>query len=264
MDEIKSDKISFFERFKRSIVDIESYNFFVKESLGKGMLYLLLLSLMVAFITSSVMSYKFKNSFEYEMRSIMIQTPKFEFKNGQLDVHGDMPVKIEDYMIVDTKGSTDASVLDSYSEGILILKDKAIIKKNIVEKREFDFSVINDVEFNKSDVIDYIPKINTWISIFIVVFGIVFGTLWIMLTTMVNSLILGLAGIIISKVQKMDIKFTDIYKMCIYSFTLSIVVDKLIIGYLPIYIPFFNIVYYIVAGIYMYNAMDSYKREIQQ
>lgn len=263
MDEIKNDKISFFERFKRSIVDIQSYNFFVKESLGKGILYLLLLSLMVAFITSSVMSYKFKNSFEDEARSVMIQTPEFEFKNGELNVDGDMPLRIKDYIIVDTTGNTDASVLDSYNEGILIVKDKAIIKKNVVEKREFDFSTMKDIEFNKQDVAKYIPKINNWISIFIVVFGITFGTLWIMLSTMVNALILGIAGIIISKVQKMNIEFGYIYKICIYAFTLPIVIDKLIIGYLPIYIPFFNIIYYIVAGIYMYSAMDSYKREIQ-
>jgi len=264
MDEIKSHKVSFFERFKRSIVDIQSYNFFAKESLGKGILYLLLLSLMVAFITSSVMSYKFKNSFEREARGVMIQTPEFEFKNGELKVDGDMPFRIEDYIIVDTTGNTDESVLDSYNEGILILKDKVIIKKNVVEKREFDFSAMNDVEFNKQDVAKYIPKINNWISIFIVVFGIIFITIWIMLSTMVNALILGIAGIIISKVQKMDIEFGYIYKMCIYAFTLPIVVSKLIIGYLPIYIPYFNIVYYIVAGIYMYNAMDSYKREVQQ
>ncbi|WFD09507.1 DUF1189 domain-containing protein [Tepidibacter hydrothermalis] len=264
MDEIKSHKVSFFERFKRSIVDIRSYNFFVKESLGKGILYLFLLSLMVAFITSSVMSYKFKNSFEDEARGIMIQMPDFEFKNGEMNVEGDMPLRIDDYIIVDTTGNTDASVLDSYNEGILILKDKAVVKKNVVEKREFDFSSINDVEFNKQDVAKYIPKINNWISIFIVLFGMIFGTLWIMLSTMINALILGIAGIIISKVQKMDIEFGYIYKICIYAFTLSIVVDKLIIGYMPIYIPYFNIVYYIVAGIYMYNAMDSYRREIQQ
>ncbi|CAH2212378.1 DUF1189 domain-containing protein [Tepidibacter aestuarii] len=264
MDEIKSDKISFFERFKRSIVDIPSYNFFVKESLGKGILYLLLLSLMVGVITSSVMSYKFKNYFESEARSFVIRAPEFEFKNGELDVQGDMPLKIDDYIIVDTTGSTDDSVLDAYNEGMLILKDKVIVKQSVVEKREFDFSSINDVEFNKQDAMKFIPEINKWISIFIVVFGIIFITLWIMISTMINALILGIAGIIISKVQKMNIQFGDIYKICIYAFTLPIVIDKLILGYAPIYIPYFNLVYYIIAGVYMYNAMDSYKRELEQ
>ncbi|WP_099188658.1 DUF1189 domain-containing protein [Tepidibacter mesophilus] len=264
MDEIKSGKISFLERFKRSIVDIPSYNFFVKESLGKGIFYLFLLSLMVGVITSSVMSYQFKNSFESEARSFIIQTPEFEFKNGKLNVQADMPFKIDDYIIVDTTGVTDESVLDSYNEGVLILKDKVVVKKNLVEKREFDFSAMKDIEFNKQDAMKYIPEINKWISIFIIIFGIIFVTLWIMLSTMVNALILGIAGIVISKVQKMNIEFGNIYKICIYSFTLPIVVDKLILGYLPIYIPYVTLVYYIVAGIYMYNAMDSYKREIQE
>ncbi|MCT4508805.1 MAG: DUF1189 domain-containing protein [Tepidibacter sp.] len=264
MDEIKNNKVRFFERFKRSIVDIPSYNFFVKESLGKAILYLFLLSLMVGAITSSVMSYKFKNSFEREAKSFIIQVPDFKFEDGELNAEGDMPVKINDYTLIDTTGKTDESVLDSYKQGILILKNKVVIKKSMIEKREFDFSSIENIEFDKQEVIKYIPKINMWISIAIIVFGIIFITLWIWLSTMFKALILGIAGIIVSKVQNMDIQFGDIYKICIYAFTLPIVVDHLILDYVPVFIPYFNLVYFIVAGIYMYNAMGSYKMEIQE
>lgn len=258
---MNQEKLKFFSRLKNSITNISYYNIFIKESLGRAFLYLFLLSLLVSFISTIIISYNTNEGLKY-LKEYSKSIPYFEFNNGELNVSGDMPLTYTDPddnspIIIDTSGKTDESILNQYDEAVLILKNKLIIKKDSIEKREINFSEIKELNFDKNTLEQFIPNMKLIINIVVIIAVIIFMPIWLFITCSFTALILSLLGLIIKSITKKEISFNDIYIISIYSLTLPLIIKHVLVLNLPFVIPFFWLIYYGIAVFYIYKAISK-------
>lgn len=258
---MEQEKIKFFSRLNKSITNISYYNVFTKESLGRSFLYLFLLSLLISFVSAIIISYNTNQGLQ-SLKDYGKTIPYFELKNGELNVSGDMPIIYKDPednapIIIDTSGKTDISILNQHEEAVLILKDKIIIKRNSIDKREIAFGEIKELNFNKNTLEKFIPNIKLILNIIVIIAVIIFMPIWLFITSLFSALILSLIGLIIKSITKKEISFNSIYIMSIYSLTLPLILKYIIVFNLPFTIPFFGFMYYGIAAFYIYKAISD-------
>ncbi len=118
---------------------IKHYENVLRETVGRAVLYLILISLLLGAIGAIEVNYGISEFIKIYNEG----WPNFELKDGELSVDGNMPIVLledeDNYFVIDTTNNTSPDVLDSYSEGALILKDKMINKKSEVQTEVIDF-----------------------------------------------------------------------------------------------------------------------------
>lgn len=255
------EKMSFLSQFRNSIVSFESYRHFLRQKVGRAVLYLLLLSLILSAVTGIKVLYDFNYGIDVMIRNFRTEVPNFVLKNGELTVDAPMPYyveKDEDFLfVIDTSGKLDESVLNDYPEGIFLSRYEAVLKQNAFEIRKIDFSSLAGATITKDEVINWLPLLK-WLSIFIIVFGFLFY----FIGKLLSALLISLLGLIMSSAAKFRMEFGDLYKLSIYTLTLPMVI-KALVGLAGINIPFFWLIYYGIAVFYLWKAIQLLKRDTE-
>ncbi len=249
--------MNFITRLRKSISDFEFYKMIRDESMGKAFLYLTKLVIIFGVISLINLVLGFDQGVDVFQEYFRENVPQFVFEDGELDVTNKQPFIWEDkeanvIVAMDTSGRVGPEVLNGYHEGFYISKNYAVFKRNGIEKREFDFSQLPGIKFNKDDVSEWIPYLKL-INGFVVIFGLIgffISKLW-------NSLLITLFGLLICSGK---FRFPELYKISIYALTLSIVI-KTAKDVLVLDIPWFGLIYYGIAGFYMWRAIDLIRRD---
>lgn len=256
---MEGNKINFFKRIGKSIVNFDFYRIVKNETLGKAFKYLILLCLMIGIISSILTVIPFTKGIDILKDNFVTDIPYFEFDNGELKVESDEPIIIEEsegyIFIVDTTNETDESILDQYEAGMYIGKDRMVTKRNMVQKESFEFSQIKELSFTKYDIQGYIHYLK-YFSILIVFFILI----WTIIGKLFSTLVISVIGLIINAIVKSELEYSDIYKLGIYSITLPSII-KLITKYTLPDIPFFSILYYGIVIFYLVKAMNRIKND---
>lgn len=258
---MENNKKGFFAQLVGSITNMESYQYFFKRTSGKAILYLLLLSLIFGTASYIRTVFDFNLGITKTINYFKSGIPDFTFDNGELNMKGTMPLVLDktegDIIIIDTTGKTDESILNSYPNGVLVTNHEFIQKENYGIKKQ-SFEMMQGVRFTKDNVLGFLPYFRL-VNIFIVIFGVLF----FFIGKLVSALWLAIVGIIISAIAKYKLPFETQYKLSIYALTLPIIL-KVLLAILKVTIPYFWIIYYGIAVVYLWKAIIMLKKDVEK
>lgn len=245
--------MNFIDQLWKSIADFNFYKSLQNQSFRKTFLYIAKLTIIFGVISLIRPVLFFDRGVDLAGEYFRENIPYFVFKDGKLDVQGDQPFIWEEQetnliVAMDTSGQIGPEILNGYNEGFFITKDYAIYKRNGIEKREFDFSQLTGVTFTKDDVNEWIPY-TKWVNVLIVFFGLfgfAAGKLW-------SALLMAIFGMIICSGKN---RFYDLYTISLYALTLPTVIKAGLVLF-GVLVPGFILVYYGLAALYMWKAIDS-------
>jgi len=256
-DNTEKRKLSFWMKIVSSVEGIKHYENVLKETTGKAVLYLLLISLLLGALGAIRGAFEVNDGISEFMKVYNDKCPNFELKNGELSVDGSMPIVLEgedDYVVIDTTNSTDPDVLDSHSKGILILKDKMIQKKNGMQTEVTDFKSLQEVTINKNIVNRYLPFAKAIIPL--IFLGNILGYF---LGGLLSSLFLALFALIINGIFKTKLKYGQLYSLSIYALTTPLIITTLFKIFNLEHFSFYWLIYHIIAYAYIGFVLNKLK-----
>ena len=244
------EKLNFIERFKISIFKPRRYNELIKEGISKVLIYSLIVTLIIGSIIGGIL-FSVLSSTEKDVYNI-VSNKNFEFSisNGIFEFNKS-PVKFEegksiiyinsDISINDINSIKNIVIHKDYS--IAILKDGISIRYLRDEYNMEYNSIINNLSLNNETLI---KGLNLFKFVKYAIFISTVFSIYFMF--MINSIILSLIGLVISKVNNIKIGYKDLLKISIYATTLPIILNSLIpLGGLGIFI----------SGIYLMIVINS-------
>lgn len=251
-------KMGLFQKIYYSAAGFGKYRSFIAEKPGRAVVYLLLLSLMLGALSLVTPVVDFNGAISEFMLNFDNEVPNFTFAGGKLAVEGDMPIILGEggsTVIIDTSGQTDESILDDYDNAILITADR-MIQKSYANKQVTNFSLMQGIAFDRDDVKRALPLVKL-ATVFIVIFGLIF----FICAKFISALIVSLAGLIINAVMGTRLLYADVFKISAYSLTLPMFIGTLIaLSGAPI--PYIWVIFYIIAFVYVWGAMNAVKKEL--
>jgi len=210
-----------FSSFIQSLGNPAAYAIFRRQSLGRALLYLLLVTALFSLLSQLPVIFSFNSDYNQGLAWFKANTPEFVLQNGQLAVQGKMPFISKDevnktaVLIVDTSGQTGPDVLKDYREGALITKDKIIYKKSAFETREYDLGAYRAFSFNKHQAVGFLTAARPYFYVGLLL-AIVLSSL---AGRLLIALFIALLGLPLYWAIKVHVSYGDIYKLTIYAMT---------------------------------------------
>lgn len=275
----KEKRIPFFKRLIMSIKDIDKYNVLISEKVGRAIIYLIVLMLIFSIILSACMTYNTGKIINKATEYIKNETPDFKVTGSELEVEGDEPLIIDNLSSINLK-----IILDDNEENIEIYKETLqnyngstvlALKNNLVlitAGREFsiEYSKIKEdykiEEITKDNLINLIRD-NTgkiYTNIFISIFGVIYCVYTI--SASIDALALSLLALIISKMSRLYITYTQDLNISISALTLPIILNliyssaNILAGFT---MPYFQVMYTIISYIYIIAAILIMKSDLR-
>lgn len=255
--------MNFFNQVKESVIDFKFYKHIKDNRFAKSFLYLLLL-LLIIYSMLTVRNYLLvKSIMEQAASSLRESVPEFQLENGKFSFEGEMPFYIsnsnEAIFAIDTTGALDENSLQGTTTGILITEDAMHLKSNI-QQQTLNFSEMKDSKFNKSDLIELLPKLSWWVLVFMLI-----SFVFVVAGQVLFAVILAMIGLIISSSLNIDLKYKHVLNFSIYALTLPMLIDLAIdIAGLPIPQFIFFMMYTAIAALYLLFAIKAYGASLNE
>ena len=234
-----NQNMNIFQKMYKSVYDFKSYVKFSKLSIGKGMIYLLVLSIILGVVMAGKQAIA-TSGFTKEFKS----TFKLTVNNDNYE-----EIKTEKFILMlDTGNEKTVEDIKQDQTGLLLQKDSFYVKPYGKDAQHVKYETLPIKEMNKQSVLEmsdqygavllYGPFISYPITLF---FRAVF-----------YSLIIGGLGVIIAKTfVKVDTKFAQSYNLAMYTITPIYLLTLILF----IFGWFSGIIIDVAIGcVYMYNA----------
>ena len=283
---MEEKKLSFFKKIKISILDFDGYQNLAAEKISRTVGYIILLMLMFSLIVAGTYVIKFYQTIGQIRNYISNEVSEITYENYELNiipnngeeisritVNDTVPVKI----IINTQTSDETKIQESMEEirseenGILILKDRIIIKNEFsTNLMEYSYKSISEQyninKIDKNELISLLSgsQINT---LYLMFFGIVtIYMLVIYLSTMlVDVLLLTILTYIVTRIAGLWLKYSAIYNIATYSLTLPILLNIIyfvVNAFTGFTIEYFQIMYTAIASIYIITSILMIKSDV--
>ena len=279
MEENQVKKLNFFKKIWYSIVKFEKYPDMAAEGVMSAIKYLVILVAIVSFfivIGSTVDMYKMVGELSTYIES---NIPEFSYENGKITMETELPIVIEDIkysgidkIVINPFAETEEEKNKSKEENkiigteIFFFKDQIILKNetenNQVTEQPYTYQdfissyVQENIEkFNKADLVEYLVSKNMYsyylnYALSLIVYLFIVN----ILVALIDTLELSVLGWITTILIRMRMRFTAVYNMSIYAFTLSMILNivYIIINYFTDFtISYFQIAYILIAYVYL-------------
>ena len=251
-------RMGFFSRIYYSMAGFGRYRYFLRQSTGKAVVYLLLITLVIGVITFIPAVNEYNKVIDELIANFDSSIPDFTFANGKLEVSGNMPIIIDDggtTIVIDTSPNAENEILEDYDTVMLITSDK-IIQKYYVDKSVTNLSTLQGLVLTRDNVKQALPIMKP-LGIFLFIFGGIF----FICGKFISALFVSLLGLVINSIRNTKLSYRSIFKISVYSLTLPLLLCTLL-DLLPVSIPFLWLVFYVIAAVYVYGAINTIKREI--
>lgn len=259
---MNESKTGFFRSFIYSITSFDKYRLFLRQSTGRVVAYLVLLSLVLALVTCASwypMTSKVVNMFSEE---ILADVPDFKLENGKLEIYAEMPIVIDSELpvVIDTRTDVDPEkILYQYDNVILITSEK-MIQKNYMQRQELSWSMYGNIEMTRDTLAEAIPLFRPMLLIIFAIIAIFFIVFFIA-GKFLSALIVSLIGRAYNSARGIRLSGRNIFKISVYSMTLPLIAGTLL-NILRISIPFMWVLFYVGCAVYVIGAINSIKREL--
>lgn len=281
----KNMKINFFKRIWYSISKIEKYPDMAAEGFKRALGYLVKIVAILTVVVCIGMIYQTNNLIQKGVSYLQNEFPEFSYKDGILDVVSDEMVKVtsdESFIgkaIVDTKIDEENKInqyineVTENGEGIIVLKDRVIIKNSSVAGTisyayKDTFEQMGISEFTKQDVINYANStqiMSLYVSLFLTIF--IYSFIMYFLTTISNVVLLSVFGYITTLLARIKMRYVAIFNMSVYAITLSVILNMLYIGlntFVSFNMEYFQVMYIAVAATYLVAAILILKADFMK
>ena len=265
-------KKGFFKKIWYSIDKVEKYSELSAEGFGKAIRYLITLIVMLAIVSAGVTVFRTSKQMKQVSEYIKENAPEFKYSDGILDIDINEPIINENEnfgkIIVDTISETE-DIQNQYMDDIkkekravVVLKDKLILKEtenNIVYKYEELFKELNISEFSKDDLASYLVSsvmMPLYLNLFLVLF--IYALVMQAMNTVFYIIIISIFGYLTSMILRLKIRYVAVFNMAVYSITLPTLLYIIYLGvnaFVNYVVPYFEVMYMLVATIYMIAAL---------
>ena len=274
-------KKGFFKKIWYSIDKVEKYSELSAEGFGKAIRYLITLIVMLAIVSAGVTVFRTSKQMKQVSEYIKENAPEFKYSDGILDIDINEPIINENEnfgkIIVDTISEPD-EIQNQYMDDIkkenravVVLKDKLILKEtenNIVYKYEELFKELNISEFSKDDLASYLVSsvmMPLYLNLFLVLF--IYALVMQAMNTVFYIIIISIFGYLTSMILRLKIRYVAVFNMAVYSITLPTLLYIIYLGvnaFVNYVVPYFEVMYMLVATIYMIAALFILKSEFNK
>ena len=174
---MEKEKLSFFKKLKISIFDFDGYQDLAAEKISRTIGYIVLLMIIFSIIISLAYTFKFNQIINGIANYIDTEISEITYENGNISIvpkNEEEIIKIEENslnatIIINTQTDEEQKInktiddIKSQKNGILILKDRIIIKNEIMNNTlEYSFkdifSTYNISQISKNEVLNYLMR----------------------------------------------------------------------------------------------------------
>lgn len=253
--------MNFIKRFYKSLYDFDKFDEMINQGFFKAALNVFVLSVLVVIIlTAPFLPEYFKLG--GITGAINRYIPDFSIENGILETDKIYKREFEklSIIIIDTKNVHTEQELVSYESGIIVTKDKIIIKSFSGDTINQSYNIYESVGIvNKNSIIKFVPIVKFYIgAVFIMLLGFLF------LQHMFYSFIFALAANLINLYVKTKLKLPDIFKLTCYAISMPVLLKNIITALnltintqIGFYMP--AIVYFGLVCSYCYFVLKAIK-----
>lgn len=267
---------SFFKELFVSIKDFDKYQDFAVHKVSKEIIYILKLIAIFTLIISLAFTFKMNIEKNKLVKYINENISDVKFENEKLSVNNNEKVILENVDLVDMAIFIETGQLNEeeikiyeqkineYSNGILLLNDKMIVKTEINNGyTEFLYSdIVKQYEiesFNKQDLLNVLNGKEV-IVFYILFFGIFCFYMFIIyfITIIIYAIMLALLGRITSMLLRIPMQYKATFNMAIHALTLPIILNIIYIIvnlFTGFNIKYFQVMYSTISYIYIVAAI---------
>ena len=274
-------KKGFFKKIWYSIDKVEKYSELSAEGFGRAIKYLVILIVMLAIVSAGVTVFRTSKQMKQVSEYIKENAPEFKYSDGVLNIDIEEPIIDENEnfgkIIVDTISETE-DIQNQYMDDIkkekravVVLKDKLILKEtenNIVYKYEELFKELNISEFSKDDLASYLVSsvmMPLYLNLFLVLF--IYALVMQAMNAIFYIIIISIFGYLTSMILRLKIRYVAVFNMAVYAITLPTllyIVYLAVNAFINYIVPYFEVMYMLVATIYMIAALFILKSEFNK
>ncbi len=281
----KEEKMNkgFFKKIWYSINKIEKYPELSAEGLGRAIIYLMTLVLIIGVISSFATVYRTSLKVKEVAKYIDKKIPELTYKEDTLQVGAEEAIIDENEnfgkIIVDTK-TDDEQQINQYIEetsdeenAVIILKNKLMLKQSgtngTTDYSYKDlFGQMGITEFNKQSLLDYLNGngiMNLYFSLFASL--LIYSFVIYLINLLFYIIIISIFGYLATMILKLKIRYVAIFNMAIYAITLPALLNIIYIAinaFYPYQISYFEVLYALIASIYIMAAIFILKTEFNK
>lgn len=276
-------KKGFFKKVWYSINKIEKYSELSAEGFGRAIKYLAILIMILAIISSAATVYRTSLEIKKIAGYIDEKAPELTYNNETLVVNSEEAIIDNDEsfgkVIIDTNTNEEEKINQYINDtqedknAIIILKDKLILKESGLRGttsynyKEL-FGEMGITEFNKEDLVGYLKgskMMSLYFNLFLVL--LIYAFVIYIINTLVNIAIISIVGYLATLILKMKIRYVAVFNMAVYAITLPTILNIIYILINAFYkytINYFDIMYILVASIYVMSAIFILKSEFDK
>lgn len=275
-------KKGFFKKLWYSIEKIEKYSELSAEGFRQAIKYLVILLMILSAVASAVVVYRTRNQINDVAEYIKNEAPEFVYNDSGLSIEAnEQPIITENEdigkIIIDTNTEDEQTINkyinDESGNVIVILKNELILKEQGVQgavKYNYEelLKEMNITEFDKQGLVEYLTS-SSMMSMYVNLFLVLIMSAFTMqlINTLFYVIIISIFGYLTTIILRLKIRYVAVFNMAIYSVSLPILLNMLYVivnGIFNYAINYFEVMYILVASIYMIAAIFILKSEFNK
>ncbi|MBR1803219.1 MAG: DUF1189 domain-containing protein [Clostridia bacterium] len=284
---MEESKLSFWKKIKISIFKFEEYQQLAAQKVGKTIEYLLKLMLIFSLIASIAVTFQFMTQLVKITHYFDEAISSLHFENEQLTVNAkenaEEPIIFEDTdklntkILIDTRKIEQSEIeeytksMDGYTVGVVVLKDKIILKSNrMAMTSQMPYSTIveqyNINHLEKQDIFDFLSgrQLFTIGAVFFIVMMIYLFVIYFS-TVLLDAILYSILGYIEGIISRIRLRYGAVYNIAIHAMTLPIILNLIyfVVNVLTGFtIQYFQIMYTAITCIYIITAILMIKSDV--
>lgn len=303
-NQIKPKKMKFYKKVWYSITKFDKYLEMGLEGVGRAIKYLLQITALFVFIIALIGLYDTNKNLKEFKQNIQENLPDFKYSEGIVTLNSEenkiykltdssfglgtiiIDLNTEDEKTISEYESSIVSNKENTKTGIIILKDKIIQVSSVIgnDKSKGVVSLTYDeilqnlfgssnIEITKQNLLDYLDgQGKTYIYVVNFVSNFIAYYILYILSGIVYILVLTLIGYLSGIFTKIRLRFSVVFNMSVYAFTLSNILYMIyfVVNYFTgITFKYFNIAYIAIAYVYLVTIIflikiDFFKKQEEQ
>ena len=272
-------KMSFFKRLQISIFKVENYGEFVLEKTSISVQYFFKLMLLVAIIAAIASTIQMHTIASKGYSYLKNEMPNFTLSNGKITFEADTEGYDKDldfYVLYSTKSELSDNIINDiekdvqkYSVALIYLQDRVIYYNG---EDYFAFKYIDLLSeyniniSNKNDLVNLVDRFGiVGVDLAYFTASLISGYIVNVLTVVFDVILVLCFGIIAIRLCGVNMPFSKILSLSIYSLTLSIILSVIytaVYTFTNFYIEYFEIMYIVIAYIYLIAAILIIKSDV--
>ena len=283
---MEKKKTSFFKKVKTSVFDFDGYQDLAAEKLNRTIGYIAILMLVFSIIVSAIYTFQIysminniKNYINNEIAEVNYENYEINIipNNGEEITRISVNNMISTEIIINTQTDDEEKIQETINEinntsnGILILKDRVLIKNSFSDNlTEYEYKTIAETyninNIDKNELINILSsqEIYSALAIFLAK-AILYMFIIYMATILIDILLLALLTYIVTRIAGLRLKHSAVYNIAAYSLTLPVILNIIyfiVRSFTGFTIEYFQVMYTAIASIYIITAILMIKSDV--